>query len=193
MCPVPAAIDAHALGNAPEDRRGPPDTTGRTHHEVSDALMTAQLLGRHDTSSAPPASRNLVAGTLVGAVGVISFSVVVGSFVVGSTHRVQPSSAAEAATLVAAVLTFVVGGLVNLAVAAALVVGGRRLRSAAVALTVLAAIVAIGFAVMLLAGIDPSGGVRAGHRTTDGVAVLLLAARTYAVAGLLAVPDAAEG
>ena len=155
--------------------------------------MTAQLHVRHNTSPAPPAPRNLVAGALVGAVGAISFSVAVGSFVVGSTHRVEPSAAAEAATLVAAVPTFVLGGLIHLAIAAALVAGGRRLRSAAVALTVVAAIGAIGSAVMLLTGIDPSGGVRAGHPTTDGVAVLLLAAGTYAVAALLAGPRATDG
>ena len=168
-------------------------TTGSTHHEVSDALMTALLLDRNDTSPALPAPRNLVAGAMVGAISVISFSVAVGSFVVGSTHSVQPSSAAEAASLVAAAPTFVIGGLVHLAVSAALVAGGRRLRSAAVALTVVAAIVAIGSVVVLLAGIDPSGGVRAGHPTTDGVAVLLLAAGTYAVAALLAGTDATEG
>jgi hypothetical protein len=155
--------------------------------------MTAQLRERPNAAPALPAPRNLVAGALVGAVGAISFSVAVGSFVVGSTHRVEPSSAAEAATLVAGVPAFVIGGLVHVAVAAALVAGGRRLRSAAVALTVVAAIFAIGSVVMLLAGIDPSGGVGAGHPTTDGVAVLLLAAGTYAVAAFLAGPRATEG
>jgi hypothetical protein len=168
-------------------------TTCRTHDEVSNAPMTAQLLDRHSASPDLPAPRNLVAAALVGAVGVISFSVAVGSFVVGSAHRVQPSSAAEAGNLVAAVPTFVVGGLVHLAVAAALVAGRHRLRTVAVALTVVAALVVIGSAVMLLTGIDPSGGVRAGHPTTDGVAVLLLAAATYAGAALMAVPDMTEG
>jgi len=116
----------------------------------------------------------------------------VGSFVVGSTHRLQAATSAEASSLVAAVPSFVVLGFLHLAIAAALVRGGRRLQGAATIATLLAAVAAVGSAAMLLAGIDPSGGPRAGHPTTQGVNGLLIAAVVYAVAALVARPIAAE-
>jgi hypothetical protein len=154
--------------------------------------MTTQFLDPRDAAPSTPAPRILIGGALIGALGAMSFSLAIGSFVVGSTHRLQPSSAVEAATLVGATPTFVVAGLLHLAIAAALVAGGRRLRAAAVAAAAIAAIVAIGAAVMLLIGFDPTGGARAGHPTTDGVAVLLIAAAMYAGAALIAGPVPAD-
>jgi len=158
--------------------------------------MTAQFLDRPAAApaagSTAPLHRHLVAGGLIGAVAAVSFSVAVGSFVVGSTHRLQPATAAEAGSLVAGVPVFVMAGLAHLALAAALLLGGRRVRMAAVALTAVGAIVAIGSAAMLLTGLDPFGGPRAGHPTTQGVAVLLLAAAAYGIAALLANPASAE-
>jgi drug/metabolite transporter (DMT)-like permease len=154
--------------------------------------MTALL--RQHRSSAPtqPSLRRLLGGALVGGVAAIAFSMAVGSFVVGSTHRLQAATSAEAGSLVAAVPSFVILGVVHLAIAAAIVRGGRRLRGAATIATVLAAILAVGSSAMLKSGIDPSGGPRAGHPTTQGVAALLLAAVVYAVAAGVARPTAAE-
>ena len=177
------------------DRQGRPDHDGPDPTEVAESRMTAQFL---DHRAAPPAAstaplhRHLVAGGLIGAVAAVSFSVAVGSFVVGSTHRLQPATAAEASSLVASVPVFVIAGLVHLALAAGLLLGGRRVRTAAAALAAVAAIVAIGSAAMLLTGFDPFGGTRAGHPTTQGVAVLLLAAAAYGTAALLANPASAE-
>jgi drug/metabolite transporter (DMT)-like permease len=157
--------------------------------------MTAQFLDHRAAAPADPTAplpRHLVAGGLIGAVAAVSFSVAVGSFVVGSTHRLQPATATVASSLVAAVPLFVIAGLVHLVLAAALLLGGRRVRMPAVALAALAAIVAIGSAAMLLTGLDPFGGPRAGHPTTQGVAVLLLAAAAYGIAALLANPASAE-
>ena len=81
--------------------------------------MTA-LTGRSTTSTQPPA-HHLVAGALVGAAGVIAFSIAVGSYVVGSSHRLAPSTAAEASVLLAGTPLFVIVGFVHLAVAAGLV------------------------------------------------------------------------
>lgn len=154
--------------------------------------MTTQFLDRRNAAPSTPAPRILVGRALIGALGAMSFSLAIGSFVVGSTHRLQPSSAAEAAALVGATPIFVVAGLVHLALAAALVAGGRRLRSIAVGAAAIAAIVAIGAAMMRLTGIDPTGGEWVGQPTTDGVAALLLAAGMYAGAALSAGPVPAE-
>ena len=154
--------------------------------------MTTQFRDHRDAAPSTPAPRILVGGALIGALGAMSFSLAIGSFVVGSTHRLQPSSAVEAAALVGATPTFVVAGLVHLAIAAALVAGGRRLRTAAVTAAAVAAVVAIGAAISILVGFDPTGGARAGHPRTDGVAVLLLAAGMYAGAAFIAGPVPAE-
>jgi drug/metabolite transporter (DMT)-like permease len=154
--------------------------------------MTALLRQHRPSAPTQPSPRRLLGGALVGGVGAIAFSIAVGSFVVGSTHRLQAATTAEAGSLVAAAPSFIIVGVVHLAIAAAIVRGGRRLRDAATIATVLAAILAIGSAAMLLAGIDPSGGPRAGHPTTQGVAALLLAAVVYAVATVVARPIAAE-
>ncbi len=153
--------------------------------------MTAQFLDHRaaaPAASTAPLHRHLVAGGLIGAVAALLFSVAVGSFVVGSTHRLQPATAAEASSLVAAVPVLVIAGLAHLALAAALLLGGRRVRTTGVALAVVAAIVGVASAAMLLTGFDPFGGPRAGHPTTQGVAVLLLAAAAYGIAALLANP-----
>jgi len=155
--------------------------------------MTTQFLDHRSTSPSTPGPRLLIGGALIGAVGAMSFSLAVGSFVVGSTHRLQPASAAEAASLVAGVPAVFVAGLIHLAIAAALVAGRRRLRSAAVAAAAVAAIVALVAATMLLTGFDPTGGTHAGHPTTDGVLVLLLVAGMYAGAALVAGPVPVEG
>jgi hypothetical protein len=154
--------------------------------------MTAQLPRRHAAAPATPLPRHLVAGALIGAVGIVAFSVAIGSYVVGSTHRLQPATAAEASALVAGVPAFVIGGFVHLALTAALVLGGHRVRTAAVALAASAAIAALAWAVMLLTGFDPVGGTRAGHPTTHGVAVALFAAAAYGIAAVLATPLSTE-
>jgi hypothetical protein len=174
------------------DGQGRPDRNGRDPPEVADTRMTAQLLQHRQPVSEAPSPRHLVAAALIGAIGAVSFSVAVGSYVVGSTHRFQPATAAEAGSLVAGVPVFVIGGLLHLVLAAALLVGGRRVRTLAVALSGLAAIVAVASAAMLLTGIDPFAGPRAGHPTTQGVAVLLLATAAYGMAALLAGPGAAD-
>jgi hypothetical protein len=180
------------------DHQGRPDRDGPAPLEVAELRMTAQFLDHRAVSPAAPAGssaplhRQLAAGGLIGAVAAASFSLAVGSFVVGSTHRLQPATAAEASSLVAAVPVYIIAGLIHLALAAALLLGGRRIRMAAVALTAVAAIVAIGSAAMLLGGLDPFGGPRAGHPTTQGVPVLLLAAAAYGIAALLANPASAD-
>jgi hypothetical protein len=171
------------------DRRSRPDHHGPDPPEVADTRMTAQLPLRSMAAPATPLPRHLVAGGLIGAVGIVAFRVAIGSYVVGSTHRLQPATAAEASALVAGVPSFVIGGFVHLALTAALVLGGRRVRTAAVALAALAAIAAVAWAVMLLTGLDPFGGTRAGHPTTHGVAVPLFAAAAYGIAALLAAPS----
>ena len=173
--------------------RGRPDQNGPDPPEVADTRMTAQLLQHHQPVFAGPSPRLLVASALIGAVGAVSFSIAVGSYVVGSTHRLQPATAAEASSLVAGVPIFVIGGLLHLVVAAAFLLGGRRIQTVAVAVAALAAIVAVASAAMLLTGIDPFAGARAGHPTTQGVAVLLLATAAYGIAALVAAPAAADG
>ena len=177
-------LPAGPVGN----RSGRPGHDGSEPPEVADTRMTAQLPLRPEAAPAAPLPRHLLAGGLIGAVGVVAFSVAIGSYVVGSTHRLQPATAAEASALVAGVPAFVIGGFVHLALTAALVLGSRRVRTAAVALAALAAIAAIGWAVTLLTGFDPFGGPRAGHPTTQGVAVALFAAAAYGIAALLAAP-----
>jgi hypothetical protein len=174
------------------DRHRRPVYHGPDPLEVADARMTAQLRHHGQAAPATPLPRHLAAGALIGSVGAISFSVAVGSFVVGSTHRLLPATAAEASSLVAGVPIFVVGGFVHLALAAALVIGGRRVRIAATVMAAIGAIIAIGSAAMLLTGIDPFEATRAGHPTTQGVAVPLMAAAAYGFAALLAAPASPE-
>ena len=140
----------------------------------------------HRPTPATPTQSRLVSGAIIGSAGAIAFSVAVGSFVVGSTHRYAAATAVEAGELVAAAPSFVVLGLVHLIVAAVLVAGTGRLRDLATTLTSVAAIATASAAVMLLAGFDPSSGPRAGHPTTQGVAVLVLASAAYAVAAVIA-------
>jgi hypothetical protein len=146
--------------------------------------MTA-LTGRPPVST-QPAPHHLVAGALVGAAGVIAFSIAVGSYVVGSSHRLAPSTAAEASVLLAGTPLFVIVGFVHLAVAAGLVAGRGIARTLALLATGAAAIVAAARAAMLLSGIDPTGGPNAGHPTTQGVAIWLIAGAAYGVAALVA-------
>jgi hypothetical protein len=146
--------------------------------------MTA-LTGRPDASTQPPPHR-LFAGALVGAAGVIAFSIAVGSYVVGSSHRLAPSTAAEASVLIAGTPLFVIVGFIHLAVAAGLVAGRGIARPTALLATAAAAVVAVTRAAILLGGIDPTGGPNAGHPTTQGVAIWLIAATAYGAAALAA-------
>ena len=146
--------------------------------------MTA-LTGRPAASTQPPAHR-LIAGGLVGAAGITAFSIAVGSYVVGSQHRLAASTAAEASALIAATPLFVIVGFIHLAVAAGIVAGRGVVRTAALLATGAAALVAVTRSAMLLSGIDPTGGPNAGHPTTQGVAIWLIAAAAYGVAALAA-------
>ncbi len=48
---------------------------------------------------------------------------------------------------------------------------------------------ALAQAAILLTGLDPTGGPHAGHPTTQGVAILLIAAAAYGFAALAAAGD----
>ena len=151
--------------------------------------MTA--LSVHPAAPTRLVPRRVVAGAVVASAGVVAFSVAVGSFVVGSSHRFAGSTAAQASALLAETPLFVIAGLVHLAVAIALLAGNRAMRAVALVATVGATIMALAQAAMLLTGIDPTGGPRAGHPTTQGVAILLIAAAAYGFAALAA-SDAAR-
>ena len=137
---------------------------------------------------APATPGRLVAGAIVASAGVIAFSVAVGSFVVGSGHRLDAATAAQAGALVAGVPLLVLVGLLHLLVATALVIGTGAVRNLATALIGVAAIVAFGRVAVLLTGVDLTDGLRIGPSTTDGVAVLTIAAAAYGTAAVVAGP-----
>jgi len=150
--------------------------------------MTA-FTARPTNAASQPDPRRLVAGALVGAAGMVAFSIAFGSWVVGSSH-LRSATAAEASALLAGTPVLVVAGLVHLLVAAGLVAGRDAIRMVAVGVTTIAEIIAMGRAAILLTGLDPSGGPNAGHPTTQGVALLLIAAAAYGIAALAATaPD----
>jgi hypothetical protein len=134
---------------------------------------------------AAPTPRRLVAGAVIASGGAIAFSVAVGTFVVGSSHR-SAATAVAAAELIAATPSFIALGLAHLVVAAVLVAGTGRLRNVAITLTGVATIATLCAAATRLAGVDSFGGTQAGHPTTQGVGILLLASAAYAVATVAA-------
>ena len=137
---------------------------------------------------APSTPGRLVAGAIVASAGVVAFSVAVGSFVVGSGHRPDAATAVDAAALVAAVPSLVLVGLLHLFVATVLVIGTGAVRNLATAVIGLAAIVALGRAAVLLIGVDLTDGLRIRPSTTDGVAVLAIAAAAYGTAAIVSGP-----
>lgn len=133
-----------------------------------------------------PSFRRLLGAAIVGAIGVIFFSVAFAGHVVGSMTTLPATSAAEAQTLSAAIPWLVLAGLVHFLVAAALAGGRDSVRIAAAAITGITAVAAAAAAAMTAAGIDPFAWSAAGHPAASGVGILGLTAVLYGAAALLA-------
>jgi hypothetical protein len=125
--------------------------------------------------------RRLVGASIVGGLGMVAFSIAVGNHVVGSMRTLPAATAAEAQALVGAVPAIVAVGVLHLAVAIGLARGGDVVRLAAVAVTVLAAVIAAAGAGLTVAGIDPFGGSPAAYPVA-GAGILAIAAVLYATA-----------
>ena len=132
-----------------------------------------------------PALRRLTGAAVVGGLGVVLFSLAIGARVVGSHEHVQQVASGAADGLLGAIPALVAIGVLHLAVAVGLARGGIVVRLAAVAMTGLAAIVAITAAVMTISGIDPFGWDAGGHPTASGAGLLAIAAVLYGAAAAL--------
>ena len=130
-----------------------------------------------------PSLRRLVGASIVGALGIIAFSVAVGNQVVGSMRTLPAATAAEAHALLGAVPWIAAIGVVHVAVAIALARGGDVVRLVAVAITGLTAVVAGTAAGLTAAGVDPFGWTATGHPAASGIGILAIAAALYATAG----------
>jgi hypothetical protein len=140
----------------------------------------------HLPASTQPDPHRLVAGVVVGAVGAIVFSIAIGSLVAGSRHGLPITTEAQAHALIAGAPFLALLGFAHLAVAAALALGRGLIRTLALVTTIGALIVALARFAMLLTGFDPTSGPDAGHPTTQGVPVLVMAAVAYAIAAYTA-------
>ena len=133
-----------------------------------------------------PSLRRLLGAAIVGAIGVILFSVAFAGHVVRSMSSLPASSAGDAQTLSAAMPWLVLAGIVHLIVAAALAGGRDSIRIAAAAITGITAVAAAAAAAMTAAGIDPFAWSAAGHPAASGVGILGVTAVLYGAAALLA-------
>ena len=146
--------------------------------------MTA--LTARPTRSHQPASGRLLAAAIVAAAGMIAFSTAFASWVVGSSHLGPTETANQANALIAGTPLLVAAGIAHLVVATILLNARGAVRTLAVGTTAVAGIAALVRAVILLTGLDPTGGPGAGHPTTQGVVLPLLAAAAYGFAVLAA-------
>lgn len=137
-------------------------------------------------TASQPAAHRLLAGAFVGAVGVGLFSAAIGSLVAGSRLGLPITTEPQAHALIAGAPYLVGAGFVHVALAAALVLGRGLALRVALGATLVAAAAALTRAAMLLTGFDPTGGPTAGQPTTQGVAILVIAAAAYGVAAILA-------
>jgi hypothetical protein len=126
--------------------------------------------------------RRLVGASIVGGIGMIAFSVAVGSHVAGSTRSLPAATAADAHALLGAVPWIAAIGVVHVAVAIALARGGDVVRLVAVAITGLTAVIVATAAGLTAAGVDPFGWTATGHPAASGVGILAIAAALYATA-----------
>jgi len=147
--------------------------------------MTALLSSPTRRPAAAPIGRRLIGGAIVAGIGAVILSVAVGGQVVGTMRDLPAATAADAATLRAAVPWVVVLGLVHVVVGAALATGRDLFRVIAAAITGLAAITLGAAAAMVAAGIDPIGR-DAPSVAPAGVAILAVTAALYGAAAALA-------
>ena len=133
-----------------------------------------------------PSLRRLLGAAIVGAIGVILFSVAFAGHVVRSMSSLPASSAADAQALSAVIPWLVLAGVVHFVVAAALAGARDSVRIAAAAITGITAVAAAAAAAMTAAGIDPFAWSAAGHPAASGVGILGLTAVLYGAAALLA-------
>jgi hypothetical protein len=146
--------------------------------------MTAHVA--FPATESQPAAHRLLAGAVVGAVGVVLFSAAIGSLVAGSRLGLPITTEPQAHALIAGAPYLVAAGFVHLVLAAALVLGRGLVRRVAIGGAVLGAAAAATRAAMLLTGFDPTGGPDAGRPTTQGVAILIVVGSAYALAAILA-------
>ena len=131
--------------------------------------------------------RRLLAGAIVGSVGVIVLSIAFGEFVVAS----RPNLAAEGRSLLAGIPSITALGIVHLLVAFGLASGGGAARRIAQGLTGIAG-ATVGLAVVL--GATPLGPrlpIATPHLAGTALGMLLVLAALYAAAAVLGRSDRA--
>lgn len=131
--------------------------------------------------------RRLLAGAIVGSVGVIVLSVAVGEFVVAS----RPNLAAEGRSLLDGIPSITALGIVHLLVAFGLASGGRAARRVAQALTGVGA-ATVGLVVVLgSTALGPRLAIAMPHLGGTALGMLLVLAALYAAAAVLGRSDRA--